>query len=89
MGRLVQAAKQNDKRSMLEATRDILAYSVETCGSMRDLAALTKRLIEIQEMIDALPDPTNANPVDELAAQIAEYDEYEDPRFDGEDDDGS
>lgn len=81
MGKLVQAAKQNDRRAMLEATRDILAYSIETCDSKRDLAALTKRLVEICDLITALPDPADANPVDEMAALIAEYDEYEDERL--------
>ena len=82
MGKLVQAAKQNDKRGMLEATRDILALSIETCGSMRDLAALSKRLMEVCALIDALPDPTDTNPVDEMSDFIAEYDVYD------EDDEG-
>ena len=82
MGNLVQAAKRGDKRGMLEATRDILAYSIETCESKRDLAALSKRLVEVCEMIDALPDELNVNPVDEMADFISEYDEYEDPRDD-------
>lgn len=86
MGRLIQAAKQNDKRGMLEATRDILAYSIETCDSKRDLAALSKRLMEVCEQIDALPSVEDENPVDAMAAMIAEYDEYEDAQ--SEDDEG-
>lgn len=81
MGRLVSAAKTNDKRGILEATRDILAQAIEECESKRDLAALTKRLIEISDMIAALPDAENVNPVDEMADFIAEYDEYEDDRL--------
>ena len=84
MGRLVQAAKQGDKRGMLEATRDILAYSIEECGSMRDLAALSKRLVEICEMLDALPDSEDVNPVDDMADFIREFDDYDDPRFEDE-----
>lgn len=75
MGKLVQAAKQNNKRGMLEATRDILAYSIENCESKRDLAALTKRLVEVCDMLDAMPDPDAISDVDALAAAIAEYDE--------------
>lgn len=85
MGKLVQAAKQNDRRAMLEATRDILAYSIETCDSKRDLAALTKRLVEVCDLIAALPDPADVNPVDEMADFIKEFDEYDDPRFEDED----
>ena len=81
MGRLVQAAKCNDKRGMLEATRDILAYSIETCESKRDLAALTKRLVEICEMIDALPSDDESSAVDSMAALINDYEDEEDADF--------
>lgn len=86
MSQLIEAAKKNDRRGMLEATRDILAYSIETCNSPRDLAALSKRLIEVCDLLDALPDPNDMNPVDEMAEFIAEYDQYEDPRLEDADD---
>ena len=38
--------------------------------------------MEICDCIDAMPNPDgDANPIDEMAALIAEYDEYEDERF--------
>ena len=51
--------------------------------ALRDITAAT---IEICEMIDALPSDENTNGVDELAAIMAEYDEYEDPRVNGYED---
>ena len=84
MGRVLQAAKSGDKRRLLEETRDALAYAIDTCESKRDLAALTKRLLEVHDMLAALPSEDGGNEVDAMAAFIAEYDEYEDPR-DGND----
>lgn len=81
MGNVLRAAKSGDMRNLLKETRDKLAYAVDTCESMRDLAALTKRLIEVTEMLAALPSEDNSNEVDSMAAFIAEFDEYEDPRL--------
>ena len=86
MGLLTEACARGDKRDMLEALRDITAATIEGTSSGRDVAALSKRLIEICEMIDALPSDENTNGVDELAAIMAEYDEYEDPRVNGYED---
>lgn len=87
MGKLLQAVRSGDKRKILEALRDETATAIEECGSGRDIAALSKRLMEICEKLDALPNPdAEANPVDAMAAMIAEYDEYEDPRLDEDDD---
>lgn len=85
MGGVLQAAKSGSKRKLLEETRDVLAYAIDTCDSKRDLAALTKRLFEVCDMLAAMPDEEATNPVDEMAALIAEYDEYEDERLDGDD----
>ena len=51
---------------------------------LQDVAALSKRLIEISEKIEALPDPADVNPLDEMADFISEFDDYEDPRFEDE-----
>lgn len=80
MGRLLDAVRSGDKRVMLEALRDDVAETIEDTKSGRDMAALSKRLMEICEAIDALPSPQSTNPVDEMAALISEYDDYEDPR---------
>lgn len=41
--------------------------------------------MEICDSIDAMPSPEDANPIDEMAALIAEYDEYEDERLEDDD----
>lgn len=86
MGRLLDAARSGDERRMLEELRDNVAMTLEDECSPRDKAALSKRLMEICRDIKAIPSEEDINPVDEMAAFVAEYDEYEDPRF--EDDDG-
>ena len=86
MGKLLDAVRGGDERRTLEELRDVVATSLENECSPRDMAALSKRLMEICREIKALPSEEDVNPVDEMAAFVAEYDEYEDPRF--EDDDG-
>lgn len=79
MGRLMDAVSRGDKREILLALQAITAETIEATTSGRDVAALSKRLIEVSEMIDALPDPDgDVNPVDSLAEMIAEYDDVED-----------
>ena len=86
MGKLLDAVRGGDERRTLEELRDVVATSLENECSPRDMAALSKRLMEICREIKALPSEEDVNPVDAMAAFVAEYDEYEDPRF--EDDDG-
>ena len=81
MGKLLDAVRCGDKRAILLALRDETASAIENSASGRDIAALSKRLMEICDSIDAMPNPEDANPIDEMAALIAEYDEYEDERF--------
>ena len=67
MATLAQAAKKNSRRETLIALRDKLAVSIDSCESGRDIAALSKRLMEVMGELDALPDPNaGKNP-----AQIA------------------
>lgn len=54
MGKLVSAAKRGNKREMLVALRDEIAEQIEATGSGRDMAALSKRLIEVVEQIEDL-----------------------------------
>ena len=81
MGKLLDAVRCGDKRAILLALRDETASAIENSSSGRDIAALSKRLMEICDNIDAMPSPEDANPIDEMAALIAEYDEYEEERF--------
>lgn len=49
--------RSNDRREALVALRDKLALTIENIESGRDIAALSKRLMEVMAEIDALPDP--------------------------------
>lgn len=57
MASLTEAAKTGDKRATLIALRDILAVTIENCESGRDMAANTKRLMEVMAELETLPDP--------------------------------
>ena len=85
MGKLLDAVRCGDRRAILLALRDETAEAIESSASGRDIAALSKRLMEICDSIDAMPSPEDANPIDEMAALIAEYDEYEDERLEDDD----
>jgi len=54
---LVEAAKSGDKRLTLIALRDKLAATIDSCESGRDMAANSKRLMEVMAELDSLPDP--------------------------------
>ena len=60
MGKLVSAAKKGKKRDMLVALRDEIAEQIEATSSGRDMAALSKRLIEVVEQIEKKCVDTNA-----------------------------
>lgn len=57
MSELLKAAKSGDKRQTLIALRDKIAETIENCDSGRDMAANSKRLMEVMAEIDELPDP--------------------------------
>ena len=57
MGNLVEAAKSGDKRATLIALRDKLAETIDNCESGRDMAANSKRLMEVMAELEAMPDP--------------------------------
>lgn len=57
MATLVDAVKSGDKRATLIALRDKIAETIENCESGRDMAANSKRLMEVIAELDALPDP--------------------------------
>lgn len=89
MGKLLDAVKSKDRRRMLEALAEETAETIEDTASGRDMAALSKRLMEITAELETMPDPdAEIDPIDQMAALVAEYDEYEDPRFEDEDDEG-
>lgn len=53
---LSSIAATGDRRKTLEALRDKLAYTIEHTESGRDIAALSKRLLEVCAELDTLPD---------------------------------
>lgn len=59
MGKLAEAAKTNNRRDTLIALRDQLADAIDNCESGRDIAALSKRLMEVMGELDSIPDPNS------------------------------
>lgn len=55
---LLEAAQSGDKRATLIALRDKLAETIENCESGRDMAANSKRLMEVMAELESLPDPS-------------------------------
>lgn len=51
---LIGAAKSGDKKETLIALRDILAKTIQTCDSGRDMASNSKRLMEVIAEIEAI-----------------------------------
>ena len=68
MADLVSAARSGDRRQTLEALRDKIAASIQDCESGRDVAALSKRLMEVMGELDALPKPSDGDELAELQA---------------------
>ena len=64
---LLESVQTNDRRSALVALRDRLAEAIDGTDSGRDIAALSKRMMEVMAQIDALPDPeAEADPVEAM-----------------------
>lgn len=61
-----QAAESGDIRATLTALRDYLADALLATNSGRDQASLSKRLMEVMEQLEALPDPEEKSDVDRL-----------------------
>lgn len=55
MDNLVSATKSGDRRRTLVALRDRIAETIDSCESGRDMAALSKRLMEVMDEIDSMP----------------------------------
>ena len=63
MADLISAAQSGNRRETLEALRDKIAASIQDCESGRDVAALSKRLMEVMGELDALPQPKSDSPL--------------------------
>lgn len=69
--RLVDVVKVGDHAASLVALRDHLAEAVQSCDSMRDLAALSARLADVLERIESSPTKAEVSPADEVAQRRA------------------
>lgn len=67
MATLAEAASGNSRRDTLVALRDKLAATIDGCESGRDIAALSKRLMEVMGELESIPDPC----ADKNPAQMA------------------
>ena len=72
MGKLMDAVRSDDKRRMLSELRDKIAQTIEDCESGRDMAALSKRLMEVVDEIEAIDAKESPAPTPLQMAQ-AEY----------------
>jgi uncharacterized membrane protein YccC len=69
------AAKTGTARELLAAMRDRVAVAVENPNTpARDLAALTKRLMEITREIEALDAHVEESDAEQLADEAYDYD---------------
>lgn len=62
---LVEAAASGDRRATLIELRDAIARTIQSCESGRDMASLSKRLMEVMDELDAIADPN---------AEVCEFD---------------
>ena len=69
MADLAKAASSGDRRKTLECLRDELAATIEACESGRDIAALSKRLMEVMDELDQLPAPKTDTPLAKAKAK--------------------
>lgn len=53
-----EAVETNNRRETLTALRGKIAKALDGTESARDIAALSKRLLEVMQELDALPDPS-------------------------------
>ena len=63
-------AEGGDRRSTLEALRNLLAVQLETAE--RDVPALARQLREVMAELDSLPNPQEKSRVDELNKRRAQ-----------------
>lgn len=58
MGKLLTAVQSGSRREMLVELRDEIATTIEGCESGRDMAALSKRLMEVVDEIESIDQAT-------------------------------
>lgn len=68
---LEQTVRDDDYRKSLAALRDFLARQLDDCDSKRDAAALSARLADVLERIEAIPGEAEVSAADEVARRRA------------------
>ena len=68
MAGLTDAAANGSKRDVLECLRDELARAIENSESGRDIAALSKRLVDVLNELSDLPEPKPESPLEKARA---------------------
>jgi len=67
MSDLVTAAESGDVRATLVALRNRLAREIEASESGRDIAALSNKLTDVLDRLEALPGGEESTAADEIA----------------------
>lgn len=62
MATLLSSARRGDRLATLTALRDTIARTIQNCDSGRDIAALSKRLMEVMDEIEQLKPPEHKEP---------------------------
>ena len=60
---LQEAVETDDRRTILLALRQKLAEQLDYCESGRDVASISKRLMEVCAELDAIPDDGDESPL--------------------------
>lgn len=68
----MEEIKSGDRRRALVALRDEIAVNIEAGVAARDLASLSKRLHEIINELDAMPNAKEESGADEIARKRRE-----------------
>lgn len=79
MTNLIDAAKSGNKKATLIALRDILAQTIQTCDSGRDMASNSKRLMEVIAEIELI-EKEEAEAVARKNVKISKHDRLKSKR---------
>lgn len=71
MSNLIESARSGDRGDALRDLRDLLAATIATCDSARDVAALSRQLTDVLKQIEELPADREVSASDEIAKRRA------------------
>ena len=67
---IVDAAVAGDRLETLKALRRRIAQQIDSCESGRDMASLSKRLIEVMDEIDIIEAADNPDDIDSVFNEL-------------------